>query len=125
VKPPKRPQYVPADVAYAVFAMWASLGLSAAFAAYEFLTSLSILYPMVRLFIFGAYILAIKAITQKNNWSRYAAVLLTVLFYASLAFDADGLTRTDLWHLIAKTPIDIFVITRLFKPSVTKWMVLK
>jgi hypothetical protein len=120
-KPPL-PQYVPMDVAFAVCAMWGSLLLSTGFALYELISSASILDPMLRILIFLGDFLTIRALPMKRPWARYSAVLLALIFYAFLALDADGLTRTDLWHMLAKFPIDVFVITRLFKFSTTKWL---
>ena len=52
-------------------------------------------------------------------------MVLTVLFYVLLAFDADGLTRNDVWHMLAKAPIDLFVISRLFSKATTDWLLRK
>jgi len=119
---PKAPQYVPVDVAFAVYAMWASLLLSSGFAACEFFVATSVLDPVVRILLLIAYFLTIRALPKKRLWARYFAVLITLLFYAFLAFDADGLTRNDLWHMLLRAPIDVFVVTRLFKPSVALWL---
>jgi len=121
-RPRKGPQYVPPDVAYAIFTMWASLALSAAFAIYEFWASNSVLDPLIRLGLLVAYGVIVMALADKKPWARYAAVMLTVLFYAALAFDADGLTTADLLHLLLKCPLDVFVISRLFNRTVTRWL---
>jgi len=102
--------------------MWASLLLSAGFAIHEIAISASVLDPMIRIVLFAGVFITIKALPAKQLWARYVTVLLTVLFYAFLAFDADGLTHNDFWHMLAKAPIDIFVISRLFKPIVAKWL---
>lgn len=119
---PKTPQLVPVDVAFAIYAMWASLLLSAGFAIHELLVSASILDPMLRFAIFGGDLFAIRALPTKRSWARYVAVVLAVLFYALLAFDADGLTRNDQWHMLAKAPIDLFIISRLFSKSTSEWL---
>jgi hypothetical protein len=120
---PKAPQYVPVDVAFAVYAMWASLLLSSGFAVCEFFVVTSVLDPVVRILLLLSYFLTIRALPKKRLWARYLAVLVTLLFYAFLAFDADGLTHNDLWHMLLRAPIDVFVVTRLFKPSVALWLV--
>ena len=61
----KKPQFVPVDVAFAVYAMWASLLLSAAFAVHELLVSSSVLDPLLRGGIFLAYVVAILALPKK------------------------------------------------------------
>ena len=118
----KSTQYVPIDVAFAIYAMWGSLVFSMVFAAWELVASSSKLDPAIRCAIFAADFLTIKALPVKRPWARYSASLLTVLFYAFLALDADGLTSNDLWHMVIKAPIDVFVISRLFKRSTTKWL---
>ena len=119
---PKATQFVPVDVAFAIYAMWCSLLLSAGFAIYEFIASASILDPVLRVAIFCGYFLTIRALPNKRNWARYVAVTLTVLFYALLALDADGLTSNDQWHMLAKVPIDLFIISRLFSRSTGDWL---
>lgn len=120
---PKAPQLGPADVAFAIYAMWASLLLSAGFAIHEVMSSsASILDPMLRLAIFVGDFFVIRSLPLKRSWARYVAVILAIAFYAFLALDADGLTRNDLWHMLAKAPIDVFVISRLFKKATTKWL---
>lgn len=121
-KIPKTPQLVPVDVAFAVYAMWASLLLSTGFAVCEMVASSSTLDPSIRFVMLVADFVVIKALPLKLRWARYGAVILAVIFYMFLAFDADGLTKNDLWHLLAKSPIDIFVISRLFRCSTTKWL---
>lgn len=121
-KTPPSTQYVPIEVAFAVYAMWFSLLLSAGFAIYELISAASTIDPMLRFLIFAGDFLTIKALPMKRPWARYVAALLALIFYTFLAVDADGLTRTDLWHMLAKFPIDVFVITRLFKLSTTKWL---
>ena len=59
------------------------------------------------------------------QWARHVAVTLTVLFYAMLALDADGLTTNDQWHMLAKVPIDLFIISRLFSRSTGDWLAAK
>ena len=120
--PPQAPQLVPVEVAFAIYGMWASLLLSAGFAIHEIAISASALDPRGRLAIFAGIFVTIKALPAKLHWARYAAALLTLLFYAFLAFDADGLTNNDFWHMLAKAPIDVFVISRLFKPIVAQWL---
>jgi hypothetical protein len=102
--------------------MWASLLLSMGFAIHELIASSSKLDPLIRSVIFAGDFLTIKALPLKRQWARYSAVLLPVIFYAFLAFDADGLTNNDVWHMLAKAPIDLFIISRLFKRSVSKWL---
>jgi hypothetical protein len=121
-KSPSEPQYVPVDVAFAVYAMWASLLISVGFAIHEAIASSSILDPMLRGGIFLGNFLAIKALPRKQRWARYCTTLLIITFFAFLAMDADGLTGNDLWHMLVKAPIDIFVISRLFKQSTTSWL---
>ena len=121
-KPPRAPLLVPADVVLAVYAMWASLLLSMGFAIDELLVSPSKLDPMLRFGIFAGDIVLIKLLPLKGHWVRYAAVALVVLFYALLAFDANGLTHNDLWHMLIKAPMDVFVITRLFSKSTSDWL---
>ena len=120
--PTKKPQFVPVDVAFAIYAMWASLLISVGFAINELLAAPSILDPFFRIVIFVAQILAIQSLPLKRVWARYASVVLAVLFYALLAFDADGLTRSDLWHMFVKAPFDLFVISRLFSKATTQWL---
>jgi len=119
-KPPI--QLAPAEVVLAIYGMWASLLLSAGFAIHEVAISASGLDPFVRGLIFVGMVITIRALPLKYLWARYASVLLTVVFYAFLALDADGLTSNDFWHMLAKAPIDVFVITRLFKPIVAHWL---
>lgn len=119
---PPPPQFVPPEVVLAVYGMRAGLVLSAGFAIHEMTVSASVLDPFIRLMIFAGMWVTIKALPAKHLWARYASVLLTVLFYTFLALDADGLTNNDFWHMLAKAPIDIFVISRLFKPIVTHWL---
>jgi hypothetical protein len=121
-KTPPKPQYVPVDVAFAVYAMWTSLLISVGFAIHEAMASSSILDPMLRGGIFLGNFLAIKALPQKRIWARYCSTLLSITFFAFLAIDADGLTGNDYWHMMVKAPIDIFVISRLFKQSTTNWL---
>lgn len=102
--------------------MWASLLLSVGFAIDELLVSSSKLDPMLRFGIFAGDIVLIKLLPLRGYWVRYAAVALVVLFYALLAFDADGLTHNDLWHMLIKAPMDVFVITRLFSKSTSDWL---
>ena len=113
---------MPVDVAFAVYGMWGSLLLSAGFAIHEITISASVLDPIIRILIFAGIFVTIKALPAKQRWARYGTVVLTLLFYAFLAFDADGLTNNDFWHMLAKAPIDIFVISRLFKPIVATWL---
>ena len=96
--------------------------LSTGFAVCEMVTASSTLDPIIRFAMLVASLVVIKALPLKIRWARYAAVMLAVAFYIFLAFDADGLTRIDLWHMLAKSPIDIFVISRLFKSTTTKWL---
>lgn len=121
-KTPKTPQLVPVDVAFAVYAMWASLLLSTGFAVCEMFASSSTLDPIVRFIMLVADFVVIKALPLKFRWARYGAVILAVIFYMFLAFDADGITGNDLWHMLAKSPIDVFVISRLFRSATTKWL---
>jgi hypothetical protein len=116
---------VPVDVAFAVYAMWGSLILSAGFAIHELIASASILDPILRIAIFGGYFLTIRALPTKRSWARYIAVILTVLFYIFLALDADGLTSNDQWHMLAKAPVDLFIISRLFRKSTSEWLAAK
>ncbi len=122
--PKKAPEtlYVPVDIAFAIYAMWASLLLSVGFAIHEVIASSSILDPVIRIAIFAGDFMTIKALPLKRRWARYAAVVLAVVFYAFLALDADGLTTNDLWHMLAKAPLDIFIISTLFKRSVSIWL---
>jgi len=113
---------VPVDLALAVYAMWASLLLSIGFAVVEWFASASPLDPAVRLILLGGHFVVIRAIPQKHRWARYASVGITLVFFLFLARDADGLTRTDIWHMLIKAPIDVFVISSLFKASVSQWL---
>jgi hypothetical protein len=118
----KSPQLVPVDVAFAVYAMWFSLVLSAGFVTHELVASSSKMDPILRLGIFASDFLTIKALPLKRSWARYSAVYLAVIFYAFLALDANGLTSNDVWHVLAKAPVDVFVISRLFRKTTTKWL---
>jgi hypothetical protein len=102
--------------------MWSSLLLSTGFAVYELFASSSTMDPTIRFAMLAAEFVVMKALPLKLRWARYGAVILTVIFYMFLAFDADGLTRYDLWHMLAKSPIDVFVISRLFTSATTKWL---
>jgi hypothetical protein len=102
--------------------MWASLLLSTGFAIYDLIASSSTLDPIIRFAMLAADSVVIKALPLKLRWARYAAVFLAVMFYTFLAFDADGLTRIDLWHILAKSPMDVFVISRLFRNATTEWL---
>ena len=113
---------VPEDVAFAVFAMGASVLLSTGFAVHEWLVSSSKLDPMLRFAIFAGDLACLWALLRKHPWARYALVALTVLFYVLLALDADGLTANDFWHMLAKAPIDLFVITRLYRMATNRWL---
>jgi hypothetical protein len=113
---------VPADVVLAVYAMWSSLLLSAVFATHELLVASSKLDPILRFGIFLSTIAIIKLLPLKGVWVRYGAVVLMILFYELLAFDADGITSNDLWHMLVKAPIDVFVITRLFSKATSDWL---
>lgn len=113
---------VPEDVAFAVFAMGASVLLSAGFAVHEWLVSSSKLDPMLRFAIFAGDLACLGALLRKQPWARYVLAVLTVLFYVLLAADADGLTANDFWHMLAKAPIDLFVITRLYSLATSRWL---
>lgn len=113
---------VPEDLAFAVYAMGASVLLSAGFAVHELLVSSSKLDPLLRFAIFASDLVCIWALLHKRLWARYGAVLLAVLFYVLLAVDADGLTANDFWHMLAKAPIDLFVIKRIYSKATSQWL---
>jgi hypothetical protein len=121
-KPQGAQQFVPVDLAFAVYVMWANLLLSLSFAIVELITSSSAMNPAIRVAVLVCNCIVIKALTMKKRWARYLAVLMSLFFYAFLAFDANGLTRTDFWHMLAKAPVDVFVISRLFRSSVAIWL---
>lgn len=113
---------VPENVAFAVYAMGASVLLSVGFAVHEWLVSSSRLDPMLRFVLFAGDLACLWALLRKHLWVRYALAALTVLFYVLLAVDADGLTANDFWHMLAKAPIDLFVITRIYSKATSQWI---
>ncbi|MDT8992386.1 hypothetical protein RQP54_16050 [Curvibacter sp. APW13] len=121
-RPPAGPTMVPESVAFAVYAMWASLLLSLGFAVHEWLLASSKIDPLVRFAIFAGDVLCIRALATRKAWSREVAVWLALVFYLLLAVDADGLTTNDLWHMLVKAPIDVFVIGRLYSQATSAWL---
>jgi len=114
--------FAPPDVVLAVYGAWLSLLLSAAFAIHEIAVSASILDPVIRVLVFVGIIASVKALQDKHIWARYCLMALLVFFYLFLALDADGLTRSDFWHMLCKTPLDLYVLSRLCKPAVSAWL---
>ena len=113
---------VPEDVAFAVFAMGASVLLSTGFAVHEWPVSSSKLDPLLRFVLFAGDLVCLWALLRKHPEARYVLAALTVLFYVLLAADADGLTANDFWHMLAKAPIGLFVITRLYSKATSRWL---
>lgn len=119
--PNNQPLLVPVNIGIAVVAMWTSLAISAAFTIFDVIYGEANIDTTFAFAIFAVMVFIIKQIVLKRTWARMVYVLLTVLSYALIAVDADGITRLDFWQMLLTAPIDVLVISRLFSNSANIW----
>lgn len=113
----------PASLSRALFAIWATFGLSAALAVVDrLLGNLTPVAFLGTLVLYMALTVIPYKLSQGRNWARYAYVVLNVFATAMLvAGETAGATRIELVLSWVFLPVEAWICYGLFTRESNQW----
>jgi hypothetical protein len=113
----------PSSVKFAEYALWASLASYVVVLVIErALGIISSGYFFSTLIATGLFAIFPYKIGQGRNWARYAYLVISVMGYAMLAAgETAEMPRPEVILSWAHIPLDVVIVTMLFKEQSREW----
>jgi hypothetical protein len=113
----------PASLSRALFAIWATFGISAALAVVDrMLDNLTPEAFLGTLVLYMALTILPYKISQGRNWARYVYTILSVFAVAMLvAGESAGATKIELVWSWVTLPLDAWIVYLMFTHESNEW----
>jgi hypothetical protein len=115
-------QSSPQGVRQAIFAIWATLIISALSALAAKLSGLSSEGEFIgSILVYAIFCILPYKLANRSNATRYFYLVLTVISFLLMAAGVGTLNKIDLAVSVLLIPVEVFIIFRLFQSEASAW----